>query len=118
MSQPQSKVPAVPPQTPADVSLFEENGAYILRSSTGLSLYRYDLDVDGKSHCVDACSLKWPPLLASAGATPVVGEWRTQPRGAAHQWTYRGRPIYTFADDAPGTTRGDGVGGAWHLVTP
>jgi len=106
------------PATPVDVSLFEEGGRYFLRSQDGLALYRYDADADGKSHCVDECSERWPPLLASAGATPVVGEWRTIPRGNAHQWSYRGRPVYTCSGDSPGEQTGDGIDGVWHVITP
>lgn len=118
MGQGQSRPLAVPPPTPVDVSLFEEKGAYFLRNSEGMSLYRYDLDVDGKSHCADVCGRTWPPLTVSPGAALVVGDWRTLQRGAARQWTYRGSPVYTFAKDTPGTTKGDGVEGVWHLLTP
>jgi predicted lipoprotein with Yx(FWY)xxD motif len=106
------------PVTPADISLFEENGVYVLRDQDGMALYRYDLDVDGQSRCVDACSKQWPPVIASAGATPVVGEWKTIKRGNARQWAFRGKPVYTYAQDLPGGKKGDGVDGVWHLIVP
>lgn len=106
------------PATPADISLFEENGAYVLRDQNGMALYTYDRDVDGQSRCVDSCSKKWPPVLASAGATAVVGEWKTMKRGDAQQWTFRGKPVYTYVQDVPGGKKGDGVDGLWHLITP
>jgi predicted lipoprotein with Yx(FWY)xxD motif len=118
MSEGQSRAQKTVPPTPVDVSLFEENGVYIVRSQDGLALYRYDLDVNGRSHCIDACSRRWPPLLASAGATPVVGEWRTIARDAARQWTFRGHPVYTYAQDSPGAAKGDGIDGVWHLISP
>jgi predicted lipoprotein with Yx(FWY)xxD motif len=102
--------------TPVDVSLFEEGGTLVARSQDGLALYRCDRDVDGRSHCLDACSRRWPPLLASGDSTSGVGEWRTIARGAARQWAFRGRPVYTFADDTPGTQAGDGIDGVWHVL--
>lgn len=118
MNESQSRLQHADLPTPVDVSLFEENGRTIVRNQAGLALYRYDRDVDGKSHCNDACSNSWPPFLASADASPVVGEWRTIPREGARQWTFRRHPIYTYSQDAPGTARGDGLGGVWHLVAP
>jgi predicted lipoprotein with Yx(FWY)xxD motif len=106
------------PPTPVDVSLFEEGGVYILRSQDGMALYRYDLDVDGKSHCLDECSKRWPPLLASDGATSVVGEWKTIARGTARQWAFRGKPVYTYSQDSPAAPAGDGIDGVWHVIAP
>jgi predicted lipoprotein with Yx(FWY)xxD motif len=108
----------IPPPTPVDVSVFEEGGVYILRTQDGMALYRYDLDVDGKSHCVASCSILWPPFIASADATSVVGQWRTTQRGSARQWTYKGAPIYTYAKDTPGAQAGDGMAGVWHVLAP
>lgn len=116
-ASPQRKARAFPPTTPADISVFEEKGAYVLRSQEGLALYQYALDVDGQPHCVDACAVSWPPVLASEGASSVVGDWKTIKRGTARQWTYRGKPVYTYAKDAPGVARGDGVDGKWRLVS-
>jgi predicted lipoprotein with Yx(FWY)xxD motif len=116
MSERSPETDAMPPPTPADVSLFEESGIYLLRSKNDMSIYRYDLDKDGKSHCIDSCSDVWPPFMASEGATSVVDQWKTIPRGAARQWTYKGAPIYTYAKDTPGTKMGDGIDGLWHVL--
>jgi predicted lipoprotein with Yx(FWY)xxD motif len=117
MSDRQSRSPRAALPTPVDVSLFEEGGFYVVRNPDGMALYRYDLDVAGQSHCIDACSRNWPPLIASPGATPVVGEWRTLERGAARQWSFRGNLVYTYAQDAPGERKGDGIDRVWHLIS-
>lgn len=112
----QGKAPVAPPITPADISVFEERGRFVLRSQEGLALYQYDADTDGRSRCVKACAVSWPPVLASEGASSVVGEWKTVQRGTALQWTYRGKPVYTYSKDTPGEVKGDGIDGQWHLV--
>lgn len=45
----------------------------------------------------------------TAGASAVVGDWKTIKRGAAWRWTFRGRPVYTYVKDEPGEARGDGI---------
>ena len=53
--------------------------------------------------CVDeACTKKWPPFLAPATAK-ASGDWTlvTRPDGAK-QWAFRGKPLYTNADDSAG----------------
>jgi predicted lipoprotein with Yx(FWY)xxD motif len=118
LSDKSSAAEALSQPTPVDVSLVEDGGVYFLRTANGMALYRYDLDKDGKSHCVDACSERWPPLIASAEATSVVGQWKAIPRGAARQWTYKGAPLYTYALDQPGAQAGDGIAGLWHVISP
>jgi predicted lipoprotein with Yx(FWY)xxD motif len=118
MSRQQSKATGALPPVPADVSLIEESGRLSLRNQDGLALYRYDRDKDSQSNCVRECSKRWPPFIASAGSSAVVGEWRTIPRGTEHQWTYRGWPVYTYSVDSPGKPAGDGIDGAWHVITP
>jgi predicted lipoprotein with Yx(FWY)xxD motif len=118
MSAPRSAAATIAPPTPVDVSLIEEGGVYVLRTQDGMALYRYDLDVDGRSHCLDECGKRWPPFIASDGATSMVGQWKAIERGAARQWTYKGRPVYTYARDTPGAQAGDGIDGVWHVITP
>ena len=107
---------AIPPDTPADVSLFVEDGKYVFRVDESKSIYVYDRDKAGKPTCVNECAKQWRPVIASAGSQPV-GAWTLVERADhSKQWRYRNRPIYTKADDKPGQTSGDGVDGVWHVV--
>jgi predicted lipoprotein with Yx(FWY)xxD motif len=108
-----SKLPSV---TPADISIIQEGRGYVLRAENDMAIYTYDRDSEGKSACVDTCAVNWPPVLSSSGKANVVGEFKTIPRGSDHQWTFRGKPLYTYAKDASDKPTGDGVGGVWHLV--
>ena len=104
------------PPTPVDISMIEESGKLLLRNVEGKSMYRYDADKDGKSHCLGECSKAWPPVIASDGSQPI-GDWTIVKRpDGARQWSYRNQPVYTYSLDSPGTTTGDGKGGVWHLV--
>jgi predicted lipoprotein with Yx(FWY)xxD motif len=72
------------------------------------------------------CLKTWPPVQAPLDAKPSGHTWgvmwinslsghRTtegQPN-AMHVWTYRRRPIYTFAGDSPGHIKGDAIGETW-----
>ena len=106
------------PSTPADISLFEEEGVRTFRNDQAYALYSFDRDRYSVSHCSSACAEEWPPLLAPVDAR-IVGEWQVVPRtDAKRQWAYRGMPVYTYSRDRPGGNSGDGVGGVWHLVKP
>src|SRR5690349_6269409 len=70
-----------PPITPADISVFQERGEYVLRNVDGQSLYQYDLDSEDRSRCTGTCAVIWPPVFASIGSTAVVGDWKTIQRG-------------------------------------
>ncbi len=94
-------------------------------TSGGATLYRFDKDTPKPptSNCNGACASTWPPLL-SQGATPtasgvdqaLVGTL-TRADGA-EQVTLNGWPLYTYAADGPGETKGEGVGGTWHAIAP
>jgi predicted lipoprotein with Yx(FWY)xxD motif len=90
----------------------------------GRSLYVFDTDTGPTSSCYDTCANNWPPLLSpnNAPVAPgdgVEGTFTTFQRtdGKGYQVAYNGDPLYFFAADAaPGDTKGDGVGGVWHLA--
>ena len=106
------------PLMPADISLFVENGKVIFRVGESMSIYVYDRDAAGVPTCVGDCERTWLPVLASTGST-AVGEWSLVARTAGgQQWRYKSRPIYTYAADRPGDTKGDGINGEWHLIVP
>jgi predicted lipoprotein with Yx(FWY)xxD motif len=105
------------PQTPEEVSLFVEDGKYVFRSNDA-TIYTYDRDVIGHSNCNGECAVTWPPVLASQKAGPI-GNWTIITRAdSSRQWAYKGKPLYTFAQDDPGEKSGDGAQGAWHVVKP
>jgi predicted lipoprotein with Yx(FWY)xxD motif len=118
-------------------------GGKVLTSSSGATLYVLDTDrwagapagpmrpvsyrrdaddaspTDSKlralhSGCSGDCLLEWHPLEAGLLSLPI-GEWSIALReDGTRQWMFRGRPLYTFAEDAPRESHGEGREGVWH----
>ncbi len=82
----------------------------------GHTLYTYDKDTQaGVSACYDDCAKAWPPALVPAGFKPT-GAWSSITRtDGSKQWTFKGKPLYTFTKDTnAGQRNGEGAGGgAW-----
>ncbi len=97
----------------------------ILVNGAGRTLYKFDRDTKGVSACTAGCLATWPPLLLPTG-DPTGGASVTgtalsvfNRADSGRQVAYKDSPLYTYAaDGALGDTKGDGVGGAWHVVTP
>jgi predicted lipoprotein with Yx(FWY)xxD motif len=94
-------------------------GQMVLTDANGMALYTFDKDTngDGKSVCNDDCAVKWPPLMAEAGVA-AEGDFTIVTRDdGTTMWAYKGWPLYYWYEDvAAGETKGDGVGGVWHLA--
>jgi predicted lipoprotein with Yx(FWY)xxD motif len=95
----------------------------VLVDAQGLTLYRLSGEQNGKFICTNAACLQtWHPLTVSGGGAPSgVGSLGTvkRPDGTT-QVTYKGQPLYTFAQDqAPGDANGQGFKdvGTWNAVT-
>jgi predicted lipoprotein with Yx(FWY)xxD motif len=97
----------------------------VLTDARGLTLYYLTPEKGTHVVCTGGCAATWPPLRASTpGAQPlpagVSGTLATvsRPDGTA-QVTYNGWPLYHFArDTAPGSVRGQGIGGVWFVAKP
>jgi predicted lipoprotein with Yx(FWY)xxD motif len=98
----------------------------ILVDDEGLSLYLFAHDTQSgeSSNCNDDCAIEWPPLLtqgapvASEGVDGTLLGLVTREDGSL-QVTYNGWPLYRFHGDATlGDTNGQGLDGAWFLITP
>ena len=95
----------------------------VLASSRGLTLYYNSADKphSGKSACTRTCATAWPPLAAPVKAPAGVrlpGRLGviTRPNGVK-QVTLKGYPLYLYiGDKAPGQVKGNGIGGAWHVI--
>jgi predicted lipoprotein with Yx(FWY)xxD motif len=96
-----------------------------LVNQLGRALYLYAADTQngGDSECTAECLTQWQPVVVTG--TPQAGNGvnasllGTLARDdGTLQATYNGWPLYTYASDtAPGTTSGQGMGGAWFLVS-
>jgi predicted lipoprotein with Yx(FWY)xxD motif len=95
-----------------------QHGAYLVNDK-GFTLYTYQLDINGRSYCVNYCLHMWPALTVASDRRPVgkgVSDLGTitRPNGV-RQVTYKGHPLYTFAIDVfPGQTLGNH--GPWNIV--
>jgi predicted lipoprotein with Yx(FWY)xxD motif len=95
--------------------------------ATGKTLYTFDKDTSATSSCTGGCAATWPALVLPSGTTtPVAGAGLNGLTAVARpddatktQVAWNGKPLYTYAaDTAPGDTKGDGVGGIWHVAKP
>lgn len=123
---PAAKPTTMTPMSPAkDLLTVRKTGAgYVLATSTGRTIYWYSVDTkgSGESTCTGTCLAAWPAVTGAPVAAPGVqlaGQLGTITRpGGVVQATYNGYPLYTYAQDmAPGQTTGNGVTGAWHVIT-
>jgi predicted lipoprotein with Yx(FWY)xxD motif len=98
-------------------------GGTILVNRSGLTLYSLSAERNGTFICTtSACLGVWHPLTVAKGTQPTagVGSLGTvkRPDGTT-QVTYRGEPLYTFAQDAKaGDANGQGIKdvGTWSAV--
>jgi len=119
-----------PPKTAsgksATVGVANENVGKVLVDSRGRTLYLFERDSGSKSACTGACSVQWPPLIASG--KPTVGNGANPSLVAISarldrktQVTYNGHPVYLFSGDRkPGDTNGQAVnafGGLWYALS-
>jgi predicted lipoprotein with Yx(FWY)xxD motif len=99
-------------------------GATVLVDAHGRTLYHLSAEREGKFICTGAACLGvWHPLTPPAGRTAraTVGSLGTIKRpDGTEQVTYKGVPLYTFAQDtAAGQANGQGFKdvGIWSAVT-
>jgi predicted lipoprotein with Yx(FWY)xxD motif len=95
----------------------------ILVGTNGRTLYLFEKDTNGKSHCSASCAALWPPLTTSgkphAGSGVSASMLGTTGKT---QVTYNGHPLYYYvADTSAGETYGEGIyqfGARWYAVSP
>jgi predicted lipoprotein with Yx(FWY)xxD motif len=99
----------------------------VLVDGSGKPLYTPNLEAGGKIVCAGGCTAFWQPVAATGGkpassaGTGKLGVIK-RPDGT-RQLTDNGRPLYTFTQDSPGKSTGDGFTDAfgghhftWHVV--
>jgi predicted lipoprotein with Yx(FWY)xxD motif len=96
-------------------------GASLLANLKGRTLYSLSVEKHGKFICTGGCLSVWHPLIVPKDVKPTgpvsLGTVK-RPEGKL-QVTYRGRPLYSFAEDTgKGQTNGEGIKdvGTWHAA--
>jgi predicted lipoprotein with Yx(FWY)xxD motif len=114
---------ATPAAATSDVKTGSTSLGTVLVDAKGVTLYHLTAEQKGKFICTGGCLQVWHPLLTHGGQRPkgAVGSLGTiqRPEGSM-QITYKGLPLYTFAQDArAGQTKGQGVKdvGTWTVIT-
>ncbi|HEX4753585.1 MAG TPA: hypothetical protein VH268_11860 [Solirubrobacterales bacterium] len=95
----------------------------VLVDSQGLTVYEFTEDEGTTSNCYGGCETAWPPVAASG--KPSAGEGAmasdlgtTKRKDGTLQVTYKGHPLYTFAEDkAPGEANGNEADGTWFALS-
>lgn len=94
-----------------------------LTDAKGMALYVFKKDSPGKSACSGECVTRWP--LYHQEKVGVTGDLKAadfatiQRDDGKPQTTYKGMPLYYFADDKkPGETKGQGAKEVWFLAQP
>ena len=97
------------------------DGASLLATLKGRTLYSLSVEKHGKFICTGGCLSVWHPLVVPKDVKPTgpvsLGTVK-RPEGKI-QVTYRGRPLYSFAEDTGrGQTNGEGIKdvGTWHAA--
>ena len=112
----------VPPPGSIVLHVQKSNVGWVLALANGQVVYMYGKDSKGGTPaCTGSCASIWPPVT---GGTPVVSPADTglgtlgtvAAVGGVKQITYNGMPLYTFKGAKALTTKGNGVGGMWHVV--
>ena len=126
-SPPASSPPKPAHARPETVEVANSGLGKILVDARGRTLYLFTKDSSSTSTCTGACTTAWPPLRAD-GATRVRGGANASMVGTTRrsdgkpQVTYKGHPLYLFAQDqSPGDTNGEAItafGGSWFAVSP
>lgn len=93
------------------------------QSGRAVYVYTQDTQNSGTSACTGGCATTWPPVTVTetptAGTSADASMLGTITRDdGTMQATYNGWPLYyNSADTAPGAITGQGMGGAWYLVS-
>jgi predicted lipoprotein with Yx(FWY)xxD motif len=97
------------------------DGSSVLANLRGRTLYSLSVEKHGRFICPGGCLSIWHPLVVAKGVRPTgpVNLGTVKRPDGKTQVTYRGRPLYSFANDTKtGEANGEGFKdvGTWHAA--
>ena len=112
----------VPPPGSLVLQVQKSAVGWVLALTNGQVVYVYDKDTKGGTPaCTGSCAAIWPPVTGgnpmASPADKGLGTFGTVAiSNGAKQVTYNGSPLYTFKGAKALATKGNGVGGVWHVI--
>lgn len=91
-------------------------GSY-LADNLGNTLYTYGGDQQGISNCSGICLYDWPIYEATTTTSLPANVTVITRADGKQQYAYKGLPLYTFTQDAPGQIMGNNVSN-FHVAKP
>jgi predicted lipoprotein with Yx(FWY)xxD motif len=98
------------------------NLGWVMAKANGQVVYTYAKDSRGSApSCTGSCASVWAPVTGMPKAGPAdtfPGSFGTVSGGnGAKVITYNGYPLYTYVGAPPLSTKGNGIGGQWHIIS-
>lgn len=111
------RLPVGPPSdVPPELEIVPFRTGHLVITSKGYSVYSSDADAPNKSNCNDQCLKEWAPVAAPQIAKPH-GEWTIVERSpGVLQWSFRGKPLYTYRLEKRTRSMTGSDNPGWHNV--
>jgi predicted lipoprotein with Yx(FWY)xxD motif len=121
-AQPSSNAEVTFPPVGTTVLIVQHsNVGWVMAKASGYVVYTYAKDSKGGAPtCTGSCASVWAPVTG----VPKAGPADTFPgtfglvtgAGGVKVITYNGYPLYTYVGAPPLSTKGNDVGGVWHVI--
>ena len=122
-AQPSSNADVTFPPIGTTVLIVQRSAiGWVMARADGYVVYTYAKDTKGgPPTCTGSCASAWAPVTGMPKAGPAdtfPGTFAVVTgTGGAKVITYDGYPLYTSVGAPPLSTKGNGVGGQWHVIT-
>jgi predicted lipoprotein with Yx(FWY)xxD motif len=102
-------------------------GTILAAGPKRLTVYLFEADKGSTSSCTGQCAKAWPPVTtegkpAASGGAVAADLGTTMRSDGAEQVTYKGHPLYFYADDKDAAdSYGQGskqFGADWYVLNP
>ena len=121
-SQPSSNAGVTFPPVGTTVLIVQHsNLGWVMAKADGHVVYTYAKDSkDGAPTCTGSCASVWAPVTGMPKAGPAdnfPGSFGVVTgAGGKKVITYNGYPLYTYVGASVLSTKGNGIGGVWHVI--
>ena len=109
-----------PPIGTTVMIVMHSNLGWVMATAKGFAVYTYDKDSKGAPPtCTGSCAAVWAPVTGVPKAGPAdtfPGTFGVVTVDGKKIITYDGYPLYTFVGAPALSTKGNGLGGVWHVI--